>query len=200
VTYHRDGRIVLNDGGWKTVTTKARFNEYLPYRWRVYSDKGAWYLWNADEKHPYADGITIHPDGSVTGIGPDPKLQAKLRKRIKKYAKAYIAAFYAGDVPAPSGGDCWGCCMTTAEGDAPMGGMDHMLQHMDESYFVPSILHRAAKRFGCSQAVQHTLAVAWNPEAAERGFKLSDNFCGIVHDQLEKAVRRHCYAECGLGV
>lgn len=215
VTFHRDGRIVLNDGGWKTATTKARFNEYLPSEFRVYSDGGVWYLSHhvdtADKyihrHYPYADGITLHPAcvafrGSptrVTGIGPDPKLQQKLRKRIRAYAKAYIAAFYAGDVPAPGVGDCFGCSMLDSEGNAPMGGADHMLSHLDESYFVPSILHRAAKRFGVSRAAQHTLAVAWNSTDTARDMRVG-MLGGIVAEQLEKAVRRHCYAEVGLGV
>ena len=140
-------------------------------------------------------------DGQVSGEGSDPKLQLKLRKRIRAYSKAYIAAFYAGKVPAPSAGDCFGCSMLAADGTAPMGGMDHMLSHFDESYFVPTILPRALKRFGASQAAQQTLAIAWDPSAAEHGFKLSDTYpCGVVSEQLEKAVRRHCYAECGLGV
>jgi hypothetical protein len=211
LTFHADGRIVLNDGGWKTVTTKARFNEYLPSGWGVYSDRGVWYLgkqsvgsYQYDDAKAYADGITIYPSmgiESVTGIGEDPKAQHKLRKRIRAYSKAYIAAFYAGDVPAPSAGDCFGCSMLAADGSAPMGGMDHMLSHLDESYFVPSILHRAAKRFGVSQIAQHTLAAAWSPNVPDRKHALTDAvFGGIVAEQLEKAVRRHCYAECGLGV
>lgn len=39
-----DGRIVLNSGGWQTVTTKERMNRYLPHPWSIYSEKGDWFL------------------------------------------------------------------------------------------------------------------------------------------------------------
>jgi len=211
VTFHADGRVVLDSGGWLTVTTKARLNDYIPSGWRVYADRGVWCLahyaseggW--DNAKAYADGITIYPSmgiESVTGEGEDPKAQQKLRKRIKAYAKGYIEAFYAGEVPAPSGGDCFGCSMVSADGIAPMGGSDHMLTHIEESYFVPSILARATKRFGCSRAAQHSIAVVWDTSAPQRlGGGLHDTaISGFIAKQLEKAVRRHCYAECGLGV
>jgi len=37
VAFYPDGRVVLNSGGWETVTTKARINACLPAGWRVYS-------------------------------------------------------------------------------------------------------------------------------------------------------------------
>lgn len=46
VEYHVDGRIVLNTGGWRTSTTKLRFNEsyaQLPIR-NVYANKGVWWV------------------------------------------------------------------------------------------------------------------------------------------------------------
>ena len=80
VTYHTDGRIVLNSGGWQTVTTKQRMNEYSPLR--VTQTKGVWYA----NGQPYADGITFHDDGSITGAGVDPKATEKQRKAVNKYA------------------------------------------------------------------------------------------------------------------
>lgn len=37
-------RIVPSDGGWQTVTTKARLNEYLPRGFRVFQKNWVWYL------------------------------------------------------------------------------------------------------------------------------------------------------------
>lgn len=42
VTKHRDGRVTLSSGGWRTVTTKDRLNSYAPVR--VGSVKGVWYV------------------------------------------------------------------------------------------------------------------------------------------------------------
>lgn len=60
VTYYPDGRIVLNTGGWKTVTTKSRINEFSPLQ--ISQAKGVWSIRNyavaPDEWVSYADGIT----------------------------------------------------------------------------------------------------------------------------------------------
>lgn len=37
-------RIVLNSGGWHTVTTKDRLNTFLPFGWGVVQVRGLWYL------------------------------------------------------------------------------------------------------------------------------------------------------------
>jgi len=37
-------RIVPSDGGWQTVTTKARLNEYLPRGFRVFQKDWQWFL------------------------------------------------------------------------------------------------------------------------------------------------------------
>lgn len=74
VTFATNGAITLNSGGWRTVTTKARFNEHLPGRWTVYQEAGIWYLaqgWGSEDKYIFADGITIQPDGTVTGAAED---------------------------------------------------------------------------------------------------------------------------------
>ena len=47
VGLYADGSVVLNSGGWRTVTTKARMNEYAPCR--VYSKKHVWYVDVVDE-------------------------------------------------------------------------------------------------------------------------------------------------------
>jgi hypothetical protein len=47
VTIHADGTYTLGTGGWSTVTTKARINEYGPAR--VYSDRGTWYVWHSSD-------------------------------------------------------------------------------------------------------------------------------------------------------
>ena len=35
LTFHSDGQIDLNTGGWNTVTTHSRMNAFLPGPWRV---------------------------------------------------------------------------------------------------------------------------------------------------------------------
>lgn len=40
ILIERDGKITLNNGGWDTMTTRARINKYLPFGYSVYRVKG----------------------------------------------------------------------------------------------------------------------------------------------------------------
>lgn len=66
--FYPDGRTVLDSGGWRTATTKDRINAALPSPWQLYQERSVWYLTRGRDQEPipYADGITLHPDGTVT--------------------------------------------------------------------------------------------------------------------------------------
>jgi len=67
IRFYADGRIVLNTGGWYTVTTKDRLNRCLPYPWHVASDarKGGWGLYeNSERVAHYSDGMELRPDSN----------------------------------------------------------------------------------------------------------------------------------------
>tara|TARA_R100000306_G_C4367031_1_gene138162 strand:- start:499 stop:1416 length:918 start_codon:yes stop_codon:yes gene_type:complete len=58
----RKGQVVLNDGGWRTATTKSRLNEFSdPFIW---SEKGTWYFSLGKEDYIWNTPITIK-DGEV---------------------------------------------------------------------------------------------------------------------------------------
>ncbi len=63
VLYNKDTtEIVLNSGGWQTVTTKTCINQaliQLKNKARVYQEKGEWFLFTRDEKIPFYDGMII---------------------------------------------------------------------------------------------------------------------------------------------
>jgi hypothetical protein len=44
VTFHADGTLTLNSGGWHSVTTKARINEILPMHIQIQQIKGTWWV------------------------------------------------------------------------------------------------------------------------------------------------------------
>ncbi len=75
VTFHRDGRVELNSGGWRTVTTKERMNRYLPSGWRLYQDAHVWYVayasdwdWTSMSRWYYGDGLCLDPEhGTYAG-------------------------------------------------------------------------------------------------------------------------------------
>lgn len=192
VTFHPNGNVWLDSGGWRTVTTKERFNRYLPHGYGVWSDGGVWYLGTHDNAVAYADGITINPDGSVSGQGPDPNKTKRERKRVLKYASAFASAFVAGDIPAPNGGDCWGCFLFDRDSKKPTA--DHLREHLspEEWYLVPSLLWNAAQRYG-SKALLHDLSVVWSDSETGRFYREDS-----LQAEIKRVVRR--WVLSGLGM
>ena len=58
VTIHQDGTYTLQTGGWHTVTTKARINEYAPCR--VWQKDFEWFV---GDKHEFFDGMRVDATG-----------------------------------------------------------------------------------------------------------------------------------------
>jgi hypothetical protein len=76
LTVYQDDTLVLQNGGWQTVTTLSRMNDWLPSGWRIYTHKGSWYWHNyrhSDEElnpgfkrtQPYSNGDKITADGTL---------------------------------------------------------------------------------------------------------------------------------------
>lgn len=204
ITCHADGRVVYNSGGWRTVTTKDRFNSFGMGGVRVYSNKGTWFLYvDNREGVPFADGITVHNDGRVTGEGEDPKADSKLRRKIQAYAKAYVDAFCEGKIDKPSNGDCWYCLMTV-ESPAKYKGKglgeatrqkDHILSHIEEKYFVPSLLVRVMNcgRSYLSKAAGWYIRGVWQGEKEKVAC-----FEDVARMQIRRGLTRYCYGKLGL--
>ncbi len=87
VVFKENGDIVLNSGGWRTVTTKDRMNMYIPGR-GISQKRGIWYI----DGKIYADGMTITKNGKYIGIGPDASEIYKVQKQIKKYVAGFTSA------------------------------------------------------------------------------------------------------------
>ena len=152
VKLHDDGSTSLDSGGWHTMTTKERINDYIDYPLlRVTSDRGRWYLatgWGAEDRiHRFFDGIRIK-DGKVLNprraeMKAQDEREKGIEKRMAKYIKGFIAALKSPEgIPQPGPGDCWGCTSGGAMGNS------HLLDHFDEDYFVPTLLVNAYKARG----------------------------------------------------
>lgn len=200
VTYYPDGRIKINSGGWRTVTTKDRINKYAPIS--LWANHGQWVISAPHRAQDgvffYQDNMTINPDGTFSGIqtATQAKAEQKLRAQVRKYAKDYIAALKAGKVPAPSGGDCWFCALKEVKTGKPLGELTdngHIGAHLKERYYVPSLAWNALKAMGSSRAAQHDLA--YMQKMHEGGYFLAED---TMTDQIEKAIRRYVYRELGL--
>ena len=210
VTYHTDGSTVLDSGGWKTVTTKERINWGLPDGWSLWQERGIWTLHtrlvNPPAEYTFADGMSIEGDDTtVKGEGADPKATQKLRKRVQKYSKDYIDAMLAGEVPAPSAGDCFYCAMREANPGKVSGiesgngrtlgecfkDQDHILSHLEESYFVPSLLPCAFETFGASLAMKCAISEIWQ---GKQGHWSS---MGFLWTQARKMLSRYMLRQLG---
>jgi len=204
VTYYADGSIVLDSGGWKTPTTKDRINMGLPGGWQVYQDKGIWYLvkgryWDPippeeQRKWVFRDGITIR-DGRVLRDGGSGKEELKLRGTVKNYATVFIQEMKLGNIPAPSNGDCWYCSLRTGDGKTlgdAFEDNDHIKSHLEEGYFVPSLLWNALETMGASIACKSMVAAKWG--LIEKGWP-EDKW---LWDQAKRLLTRYLYRKLGL--
>lgn len=179
VTFHADGTATLNSGGWLTVTTKARINDYLPGGISLGSVKGRWFLtytgqwdgehWIVSERTPvpYTDGIVldlatldvVEGAPAAEAVKAEDDANTATRKAIEKYLRKttpeQIVTAFEND-----GGDCWSCLFG-------MPSDDHLEQHLADHYVM--------------------LALARNA-VAERGFLYPDV---ILHSILAEAQRGH---------
>lgn len=138
IRWNADGSIVLNSGGWRTVTTKSRFNEHLPLI-QVWQTRGVWYVGTAAGTFEYYDGMVINPDGTVIDTGSVESDRVKdYTKRINRFALLITD----DNLPVPNAGDCWYCSM--------IGGDDceHLESHIDEGYVHGSLLVNAMRHVG----------------------------------------------------
>jgi len=211
IVYYPDGTMVLSSGGWKTGTTKDRLNDYLPNGWQVIQRAKVWYLvnrqwsdgdgWKIIVEHPFADGMTIHPDGTVTGAASKTKVKRaeQLDRMINRYSKTFVEQLAAGEVKPPSHGDCWYCAMRSQNGlplGEETGRTDHLDAHLKERYYVPSLLRRAVEVSGASIAARDYLTALWHGASPEEVDRLY--FADIAKDQLRRALRVYLRRQYGL--
>jgi hypothetical protein len=140
VTYLPNGDIVLNSGGWQTVTTKGRMNDYTDAR--IGSTKGVWSVYWGSTEHAYADGMVLHPDGSVSGAADMVAVtgaNAARAKAITKYLRGITPEEIVRRFDNPRG-DCLYCQIGTDNEAAPT---HCVVSHVEEQYFMASLMYRA---------------------------------------------------------
>jgi hypothetical protein len=130
----------------------------------------------------------------------------------------------AGKVPAPSIGDCWYCSMredsgggtrygvlhedgtlsnqaTVAPGTVGRtmgeigGNKEHILSHIKEKYFVPSLLLRTLEVLPYSQAMKWAVGETWWPALSDKKFFSQDSF---TWQQISKSLTRYIYRQLSL--
>jgi hypothetical protein len=207
LTFRPDGSTVYNSGRWRTATTQNRMNEFGPAGMYIWRDKGIWSLGRTQgSRKLYEDGIIVTKHGRIIGGGSLAKSKAAifLNKQVNTYCKAFAVALAEGKIEKPGPGDCWCCSMiaTAPEkdkgkslGDAT-GNCDHILSHIKEKYYVPSLLLNADKEPGApiSVVVRSLIAEIWN------GKPLVGSWRGIVISQVTKTLRKYIKHKLGMVV
>jgi hypothetical protein len=195
LTFKPDGSVIYNTGGWRTVTTKQRMNKYGAPGFRIWSDRGNWYAGQCGKPdYVYAEGVTVHADGSVTGDADAGAASSErnLRRSVKAFAKAYVDALFAGKVGAPDAGDCLICRVFK---DKPEGDTSHIASHIEESYFVPTLVRNAVASMGASIAERQTVdALLWNEH--KHAFTLDRK--SFIAQGVERHLRKYCLRQMGL--
>jgi hypothetical protein len=206
VTYFPDGRVQLSSGGWKTVTTKERINNHIPTGNYVSQERGVWYLriggWQTGTSYVFADGMTIMPDGSIVGAEPKTASSkfAKLRRQAAGYAKDFVEALHAGKIGLPGTSDCFYCGMSEVGTGKNLGELnhdgEHIRTHIEERYYVPSLLINAIKMFGVGPIVKDYALVKMGAPCPEPS---SYDFVKPIADrQLKSSVRRYVLRQLGM--
>ena len=205
MVFYPNGDIMLYDGGYKTMTTKARMNEYLSNGWRIIQERGVWYISQgySKERFGYRNGCYINGD-AIFDVDEDEKARKEtiaISKTVRMYTKAIIDELNKGNISKPSGGDCWHCFFKNQEGQTmgEMGDADHILSHMskDERYYVPSLLVRATEVFPVSMIAKEVL---WCAMGCVEGRSMGDYgyLKEFAQEQLEKSLRRYIYRQLGV--
>lgn len=178
VVIHYPDRVVLDSGGWKTVTTKDRMNNFSEVS--IHQAKGVWYA----NDLPYEDGITFYSDGHVSGEGADPKEFEKLRKRVNKFAEEYTELFLSGDMDKPSEGDCWMCHMGLPDGGS------HIHSHLEEDYFVPSMINYVKPHISpfTSNVIAEVLHGIDVPDIGKR----------LAKHQIQRGIQQYCLTQLNM--
>ena len=144
VVTFKGNKIILNSGGWRTLTTKDRINKFTNAK--LYQEKGLWYLKGSEL---FYDGCIIDNDGNLKSKSI--KVNNKKINLLKKQIKDYCDLITKDNLPFPNSGDCWYCSMQTENkillGDATKNN-DHLLEHLKEKYLHGSIMVNAMHESG----------------------------------------------------
>jgi hypothetical protein len=210
VTYYKDGDVMLNSGGWQTVTTKDRMNRFSPYS--VWQEKGIWYVHAKIAKGlvlvpqdlVYDDGVTIHPDGTADGAISRERLREieKDRRKVAAYVKRFVTAVQKRKIESPNSGDCWFCSMQDEKTEKPLGeatgNTEHLREHVAENYYVPSLLTYACAEAQLAPFDWNTLAAHWSDSDASDADRRVFN-SDLSWQRIRRALRAYLFSQLGLG-
>lgn len=200
--------IILNTGGWMTVTTKERMNTFTRRGISVWQENKIWYLVVDQEQYNFADGITITRNGKVSGESSEnPKEKRKFDKAVREYSRKFVDKFLDGEIDKPGGGDCFFCLFRDENGKT-MGDRDpsHIKEHIKEKYYTSALLRNAidAPNALMSPIAKTVVYQIWWPDKIDWGTNEkrppSDWEKSITRDQLYKTLVRYIRHQVGIPI
>ncbi len=145
----------------------------------------------------FKDGISIHSDGRVYDFERSPTKMKNRSKAVKEFATEYLAKLSEGRMEAPSNSDCWYCLFKEVGTGRPMGDLsqsDHMVQHLADEYYVPSIIMNALDELGGSPIDRDYVVGRFNKVEGE-----VFHLYGIISEKLYRILVRYVGRKVGLG-
>lgn len=161
--------IKFNTNGHMSYTTRKRMNDFQN-KLHIYQKNHIWYareLNTNDEKTVvYKDGMMYNPNRRIF-ISEGNVPNKKLIRKIKNYSKRF-----ANELPIklPSSEDCINCQFN-------LHGKNHLLCHIKENYFVPSLLLNVLKKNICVSPPFLGYSITFNA-----AFKSKNNKSKIIHE------------------
>lgn len=180
--------VVLNTGGWQSHTTKTRINETLhKLGFTLYQRNFVWYVAShGDWDNPvmYEDGMRLSYTGEFLSESPDAeRYQRFVDERhalVESYLNDFVQAIRDGEeIGEPSNGDCWACLMGLTSDD-------HILIHLEERYYVPSMLVTIAQEMPTSIMGRHVLYQVMTGEV-----DTDDSLFDLFVDQFVRSAMRN---------
>ena len=183
--FQKGGGMVLNSGGWRTRFTRQAVDSLLPNSLALSQVSGLWWLTGRHFEGGFQDGCVVHEDGSVEHAMTKAqwKERVDLVAKSKRFIHRYVDHLLDGKVPPPGLGDCLYCKVETGTSKASIGVLlpdgterphtseelgDHVRSHVDEGYFVPSMLWNAINEQGGPEflgwAGRESLQWLWSQE------------------------------------
>lgn len=139
----KDGSIRLDSGGFRTVTTKDRMNEYQNIV-RISQMRGEWTAHTKAGSFPFVDGMEFRKNGQLVGgqrakskAGAEANRKRRTARKIARYCTALKKEIAKNGVPRPEAGDCFLCRMPTKP--------TCLESHLDEVYIHGTLVYNAVK-------------------------------------------------------
>lgn len=200
----REYGFILNSGGFKTATTRARMNDYLE-GWQVFQEQNVWYvrrLVGEQKNFVYADGMLLNHDGTVEGegLGVDAIAAQKLTKNIRIYAKEFMRELLADRLPVSFNDHKCLYCMPShgPDGNGFEKDTKHIKRHIKEKEFPTALIERTMEVFPGNVSIMASQVIRAYLEKYPDRSKYRDFEISIAIDQGAGALDKYLRRQLGL--